>query len=281
MSDLGSKAALQADIDAKVTTNGNGENTGARVRAALTNMVDTLSNGENLSVTPYLYVTAGDNATGIYQKVGTANGKNWYRNVDAPGEPTLADPDYSVIWDDPGTGLQWNVTDADAGGLFASTSDVATPDLATGWTVESGATGPAPSIAGYPGPTVQDVLEQIAADVSVLNLTQYGKYRGKRTFSGATDTLVLADAGGLVLPTNNGSITITVPPQGSVAFPELVTITCFPNSSAGQITFAPGSGVTLLSGGGALKTAMPLGGVALTLIDALTNTWWVEGNLTV
>lgn len=107
------------------------------------------------------------------------------------------------------------------------------------------------------------------------------KYRGKRTFSGTTDTLVLADAGGLVTATNNGSITITVPPQSGVAFPELVTITCFPNSSNGQITFAPGSGVTLLSGGGALKTAMPLGGVALTLIDAATNTWWVEGNLTV
>ncbi len=42
MSDLGSKAALNADIDAKVTTNGANENTGARVNDCLNNIVDTL-----------------------------------------------------------------------------------------------------------------------------------------------------------------------------------------------------------------------------------------------
>ena len=42
MSDLGSKAALNSDIDAKVTTNGANENTGARVNDCLNNIVDTL-----------------------------------------------------------------------------------------------------------------------------------------------------------------------------------------------------------------------------------------------
>src|SRR5690349_9293608 len=42
MSDLGSKSALQTDLDAKVTTNGVNENTGARVRAYLTNCIDTM-----------------------------------------------------------------------------------------------------------------------------------------------------------------------------------------------------------------------------------------------
>lgn len=42
MADLGSKAALNADVDAKVTTNGANENTGARVNDCLNNIVDTL-----------------------------------------------------------------------------------------------------------------------------------------------------------------------------------------------------------------------------------------------
>lgn len=49
MADLGSIEALKADIDAKVTTNGANENTGARVNTALNNMVDTLY---TLSATP-------------------------------------------------------------------------------------------------------------------------------------------------------------------------------------------------------------------------------------
>lgn len=43
MSDLGGLVALIADIEAKVTTNGNGENTGARVQQSLKNIADTLN----------------------------------------------------------------------------------------------------------------------------------------------------------------------------------------------------------------------------------------------
>lgn len=128
-------------------------------------------------VTPFLYLTAGQSgSTAIYEQVGTANGKPWYRQVGAPGEATLADPDYAVIWDDPGSGLQWNVTDADAGVIYASTSAVATPDLATGWTAESGTSAPTPSIFLVAGPTVQEALEQVAArrltKVAILKVTQ-------------------------------------------------------------------------------------------------------------
>lgn len=172
MSDLGSKAALQADIDAKVTTNGNGENTGARVRAALTNMVDTLSNGENLSVTPYLYLTSGSQ-TGIYRYQFMNEGKRCYVLLGSTATPENLFN--CVVWADPGNGLKWNVTDEIGEVLYTSASDVATPDLATGWTLDQG-TGPLPSIAGYPGPTVQDVLEQIAARVPTKSL---------RYFSGA------------------------------------------------------------------------------------------------
>jgi hypothetical protein len=43
MANLGSIPALIADADSKVTTNGNGENTGARVNALFNNMIDTLT----------------------------------------------------------------------------------------------------------------------------------------------------------------------------------------------------------------------------------------------
>lgn len=42
MANLGSIAAVITDIDEKVTTNGNGQNTGARVNASLNNIIDTL-----------------------------------------------------------------------------------------------------------------------------------------------------------------------------------------------------------------------------------------------
>ena len=44
MADLVTQVALLADVDAKVTTNGANENTGARVNANLHNIVDTLWN---------------------------------------------------------------------------------------------------------------------------------------------------------------------------------------------------------------------------------------------
>jgi hypothetical protein len=190
MSDLGSKAALQADIDAKVTTNGNGENTGARVRAALTNMVDTLSNGENLSVTPYLYLTSGSK-TGIYRYAGVYEGKGAWVLNGVTFDPL--DPHDSVIWV---TGEGWYVTDANTDPLYFSASDVATPDLATGWTLDQG-TGPLPSIAGYPGPTVQDALEQVAAKPAPFMdyTTPPAAYDGLALLGGA----ITGGAGGVTL----------------------------------------------------------------------------------
>jgi len=68
MADLGSIAALKADIDAKVTTNGANENTGVRVNTSLNNMVDTLyAVGSPIPVGKMIYVDSvyGDDATGL------------------------------------------------------------------------------------------------------------------------------------------------------------------------------------------------------------------------
>jgi hypothetical protein len=132
---------------------------GIRTYAELSFVENTSSGGDPA---PFIYVTAGDDATGIYRYQFMNEGKRCYVLLGVTATPENLFN--CVVWADLGTGLQWNVTDEIGEVLYTSASDVATPDLATGWTLDQG-TGPLPSIAGYPGPTVQDVLEQLAAKV--------------------------------------------------------------------------------------------------------------------
>lgn len=95
--------------------------------------------------------------------------------------------------------------------------------------------------------------------------------------TGTTYTLALSDAHGVVELTNGSAITLTVPPNSSVAFPTGTKIALF-QGGAGQVTIAPGSGVTLKSYDSALKLAGQEAGAVLIKVD--TDTWRVEGNLT-
>jgi len=70
MADLVTQVALLADVDAKVTTNGANENTGARVNANLHNIVDTLWNhagiaGVDVGTCLFVNATTGNNTTGV------------------------------------------------------------------------------------------------------------------------------------------------------------------------------------------------------------------------
>jgi hypothetical protein len=62
--------------------------------------------------------------------------------------------------------------------------------------------------------------------------------------TGTTYTLVLADAGKLVTLSNAAAITMTVPPNSSVAFGTGTRIALY-QKGAGQVTVAQGSGVTV------------------------------------
>ena len=75
------------------------------------------------------------------------------------------------------------------------------------------------------------------------------------TQSGTTYTLVLSDAGEVVECTSATAVTLTVPPNASVAFPT-GTLVMVHQYGAGQVTLAPGAGVTLRSPGAKLKTAL-------------------------
>lgn len=92
--------------------------------------------------------------------------------------------------------------------------------------------------------------------------------------TGTTYTLVLGDASKAVECSNSGAITLTVPPNSSVAFATGTVIEVV-QTGAGQVTIAPGSGVTLSNANG-LKTAKQWS--IVTLRKRAADSWIVAGD---
>lgn len=92
--------------------------------------------------------------------------------------------------------------------------------------------------------------------------------------SGTTYTLVMADQSKAVECSNAAAITVTVPPNSSVAFP-VGTVIEIAQCGAGKVTLAPGSGVTLDKRIG-LKTAGQW--ATLTLRKRGSDSWIVGGD---
>lgn len=95
--------------------------------------------------------------------------------------------------------------------------------------------------------------------------------------TGTSYTMVLGDASKLVTLDNAAAITLTVPPNSSVAYDVGTTITLL-QKGAGQVTVAPGGGVTVSSRGAALKIAGQYGMAVLHKIA--TDTWILSGDVT-
>lgn len=95
--------------------------------------------------------------------------------------------------------------------------------------------------------------------------------------TGTTYTLVLADAGKMVSLSNASAITMTVPPNSSVAFPVNTRIDLV-QYGAGQVTVAAGSGVTIRSSGSKLKLSGQYSGA--TLWKKATDEWVLIGDIT-
>lgn len=94
--------------------------------------------------------------------------------------------------------------------------------------------------------------------------------------TGTTYTFVIGDAWKLVELTNASAITLTVPPNSSVAFP-IGTQIHIAQGGAGQVTIAPGSGVTIKAYSSFNKLAGQEAGA--TLIKVASDTWRMVGNL--
>jgi hypothetical protein len=93
---------------------------------------------------------------------------------------------------------------------------------------------------------------------------------------GTTYTLALSDAHKVVTLNNASPITLTVPPNSSVAF-EVGDQVNLLQLGAGQATIAAGAGVTIRSEGSKLKLKGQYAVATLLKID--TDTWVAIGNL--
>lgn len=93
--------------------------------------------------------------------------------------------------------------------------------------------------------------------------------------SGTTYTTVLADASKVVTLNNAAAITLTIPPNSSVAYPVGSRID-FIQTGAGQVTITPGAGVTI-NGTPGLKLRAQHSGASV--IKVATDTWQAVGDL--
>lgn len=95
--------------------------------------------------------------------------------------------------------------------------------------------------------------------------------------TGTTYTFALSDANTtLVSLSNSSAITVTVPPNSSVAFP-VGTSLSFYQGGAGQVTVAAGSGVTINYTPGLKLRAQ---WSSASLIQTAANTWLLSGDVT-
>jgi hypothetical protein len=95
------------------------------------------------------------------------------------------------------------------------------------------------------------------------------------TQQAANYTLALADAGDILEMTNSSAATVTIPANGTTAFPIGTQITVIRNSAGVQ--FVPDTDVILLSDSSKQYLATQYS--AGTLIKRGTNTWYLIGNL--
>ena len=98
----------------------------------------------------------------------------------------------------------------------------------------------------------------------------------ENTQTGTSYTTVLADAGKMITCNNASAITVTIPPNSSIAY-EAGTVLSFIQKGAGQVTLSAGVGVTLNNANG-LKTASQYSVISCWKED--TDTWIVYGDTT-
>lgn len=94
--------------------------------------------------------------------------------------------------------------------------------------------------------------------------------------TGTSYTLVLTDVAKVVTLSNASAITLTVPPESSVAWPTGTTIV-LAQLGAGTVTVAAGAGVTINSVSGNLDISDQY--AVATLLKTGTNTWLLFGAL--
>ena len=103
---------------------------------------------------------------------------------------------------------------------------------------------------------------------------------GLNAQTGTTYTFAAADQNNVLVTLANASaITVTIPPNSSVAYP-VGTVLNVAQTGAGQVTFAAGSGVTIVSNGAtAAAPKLRAQYSSATAIKISTDLWYVVGDI--
>lgn len=117
------------------------------------------------------------------------------------------------------------------------------------------------------------------ATIATSTLTSPKVNLGINTQTGTTYTTVLDDNGKLITLSNASSITLTIPPNSSVAYPVGAQLN-LAQLGAGQVTFAGGSGVTIVSTGGTANAPKLRAQYSTaTAVQTSTDNWLVMGDI--
>lgn len=128
---------------------------------------------------------------------------------------------------------------------------------------------------------VNDAINKIEAELGVNPRGVYSSLAARLSYvmqnTPTVDyTLVLADASKIIEINKATAAIVTVPPNGSVAFP-VGTVIEFVQLGAGQVSFAPGAGVTIRSPNGNVKITGLYSSASLR--KRATDEWVLCGDL--
>ena len=202
--------------------------------------------------------------------------------LDATNAPT---DNYILSFDDATDNFTW-VVDATGGTpATADISDVSVTQTELAELETIGATTIAAeqwSMLGSVPTTVTGVevgyVDGVTSAIQTqLNTKQSANYTNINAETGTTYTFVIADDDEYTTLTNASAITVTIPPNSSVAFPVGATIDC-EQAGAGAVTFSTADGVVTLEAFDS-DTVSAGAGAVFTLIKKAENTWRLTGNL--
>jgi hypothetical protein len=170
-------------------------------------------------------------------------------------------------------------------GNITDTRVLVTTNIPESGDISSVTAGNGLSGGGSSGAVTLTIDTAITADLSTAQtftnktLTSPLINLGINTQTGTTYTTVLADNGKLVTLSNASPITLTIPPNSSVAYPVGAQLN-LAQLGAGQVTFAGGSGVTIVSTG-ATASAPKLRAQysTATAVQTSTDNWLVMGDI--
>lgn len=120
----------------------------------------------------------------------------------------------------------------------------------------------------------------LSTDGSTLSWQEQAYTSAINTVSGTTYTFVLADYKQTVLCTSSSSVTLTIPPESSVAWPAGSILTIV-QSGTGQVTVEGGSGVTLNTQGGVGARKTRYQHQIASVYKTAADTWMITGDLVV